>query len=49
MLKPLPPAQEFFSLIFYLEKVMALEENGGAFEFVEAPGPRVWRLALRSQ
>jgi hypothetical protein len=32
------PAQEFFSRIFFLEKVMALEENGGAFEFVGAPG-----------
>jgi hypothetical protein len=31
MPKTLRPAQEFFSPIFLLEKVMALEENGGAF------------------
>jgi hypothetical protein len=32
MPKTVRSAQDFFSSIFYLEKVTALEENGGALE-----------------
>jgi hypothetical protein len=43
MPKTVRRAQQLFSLIFLLEKVWGLEENGGAFEWWGAWG-RVWRL-----